>query len=190
MRFLRFLRKSRCSQTQDDTLENFTPELLSSCRIRYQTLLTMYWLCDFIDLPIYAVPAKWLNVVSSKGKTEHSVPQWQSRDLTCTDMRGPQPRKRCGIRRNLRRLKRTIARHAIYFLRQFKASAINSIEFNRGIVFLGLLIWHLSIRDLPRSFRLWLQSLDSLCICDNPLYSVSSARRYIHVLVPEFMTIV
>lgn len=39
----------------------------------YQTLLTMYWHCDVIDLPIYLGTKKWLNVVSSQ-RNERNIP--------------------------------------------------------------------------------------------------------------------
>lgn len=171
------------------TLQNFAPE--RSLRVVFARLsntannvltLRLYW---FTNLPSASEMIK-CRLLKGKDGTFRSLRQ--SRDLTvriCEDRNG----NGAEFEETWRRLKRTIVRHAIYFLRQFRVSAINSIEFNRNVVFLGLLIRHLYSR-LPQSFRLWLQSLDSLC--DNLQYSISIARdtHSANIYLPEFMTVV
>jgi len=68
----------------------------------YQTLLTMYWHCDVIDLPIYLGTKKWLNVAFSQ-RNGRSIPfSTANEKFNCMTMQRPQREWR-GIRRNLRR---------------------------------------------------------------------------------------
>jgi len=91
--------KTQCTQIQDAQIF-----ALERCRCLafalqiYQTLLTMYWHCDVIDLPIYLGTKKWLNVVSSQ-RNERNIPSSMANErFYYTTMQRPH-----GIWRNLRR---------------------------------------------------------------------------------------